>query len=451
MQLFDSLINLISGVGTSKSKLTNDKFTFRDVPDDQLWAMYRGDWIGRKIVDIPVSDMLREWRDWQAKPALIEAMEKAEERWQVQDVIAEASSYARLYGGSAIVLGVDTARPDLPLNPLSISQGTLKYLTAFAQQDLPAGDIDRDPYSPNFGKPAFYQLTTPTSSVNIHWSRVLRFVGNKRLDTAASRDVSRWGDSILAAAYDAIHHAALSQQGIADLIHEAKIDIVKVPQLGSMLSTKEGTDQLIKRFSGANMLKSNINTLVLDAQEEWDRKQTSFAALPDLIDRFLSIVAAAADIPAARLLSQSPKGLNSTGDSDIRNYYDSLAGKRRDTIEPNLKKLDRILWLDAVGSIPKEAHYVWRPMWQMTEAEKADIGLKKAQATNIYGTLNIMPEEALRAGVQNQLIEDGTYPGLEAAIEQLRSQGIDPLEPTPEEDPANDNPTSDRSLSYYRH
>ncbi len=143
--------------------------------------------------------------------------------------------------------------------------------------------------------------------------------------------------------------------------------------------------------------------------------------------------------------------MNATGNSDVRNYYDSLAGKRRDTIEPQLKILDRILWLDAIGSIPKDAYYEWCPMWQMTETEKAAIAYQKAQATNIYATLNIMPEEALRAGVQNQLIEDGTYPGLEAAIEDLRSQGVDPLEPPPEEDPANDNPTADRSLSYYRH
>lgn len=451
MQIVDSLINLIAGVGTSKSKLTNDKFIRREVSDSELWDMYRCDWLARKIVDVPVSDMLREWREWQADPKLIEAIENAEERWQVQETLSQASLYARLFGGSAIVIGADTANPEKPLDPLAISQGSLKYLTAFAQQDLPAGDIDRDPYSPNFGKPAFYQLSTQTSSVNIHWSRVLRFVGNNRLDTNASRSVSKWGDSILAAAYDAIHHAALSQQGIADLIHEAKIDIIKVPNLGQMLSTQEGTEQMVKRFTGANMLKSNTNSLVLDAQEEWDRKQTSFSALPDLIDRYLSIVAGAADIPATRLLSQSPGGLNATGNSDIRNYYDSLAGKRRDTIEPNLKILDRILWLDAVGRIPKDAYYEWCPMWQMTEAEKATVAYQKAQATNIYATLNIMPEEALRAGVQNQLIEDGTYPGLEAAIADLLAKGIDPLEPAAEEDPANDNPKTNSPVSNDRY
>jgi len=447
----DSLTNLVAQLGTSKAKLSNDKFIFREITAEQLWAMYRGDWLSRKIVDIPVSDMLREWREWQAEPALIEAIEASEERWQVQETLSQASLYARLFGGSAIVIGADTSNPEKPLNPLSISQGSLKYLTAFAQQDLPAGDIDRDPYSPNFGKPAFYQLSTPTSSVNIHWSRVLRFVGNSRLDTNASRSVTTWGDSVLASAYDAIHHAALSQQGIADLIHEAKVDVIQIPDLNTVVAEEAGQKKLFERFSVANMLKSNNNMLLLGDKETWNRKQTSFASMPELIDRFLSIVAGAADIPATRLLSQSPGGLNATGNSDIRNYYDSLAGKRRDSIEPQLKILDRILWLDAVGRIPKDAYYEWRPMWQMTETEKAAIAYQKAQTTGIYVMNNIMPEEALRAGVQNQLIEDGTYPGLEAAIADLQSKGIDPLEPPAEEDPANDNPKTDRSLSYYRH
>jgi hypothetical protein len=39
-----------------------------------------------------------------------------------------------------------------------------------------------------------------------------------------------------------------------------------------------------------------------------------------------------------------------------------------------------------------------------------------------------MPPDALRKGRENQLIEDGTYPGLEEALdeaEQMMSEGLD--------------------------
>jgi hypothetical protein len=315
---------------------------------------------------------------------------------------------------------------------------------------LHVNEIDRDPSSQTFGEPLFYTLGSQTQgSVQIHPSRVLRFIGNDRLDI--DFNVDGWGDSVLMAMYDAIHHAALSTAGIAELIHEAKVDVIKVPNLGMNLSTKEGTDQLTKRFTAANVMKSINNTLLLDSQEEWDRKQTSFASLPDLIDRYIQIVSGAADIPATRLLGQAPKGLSATGDSDMRNYYDMVVAMREQAIGRQLAYLDQILWLDATGSIPQDAYPEWEPLWQLTPTEKAAIAFQKAQATNIYATLNIMPEEALRAGVQNQLIEDGTYPGLEAAIEELRSQGVDPLEPPVEEDPANDNPQTSRSVSNDRY
>lgn len=451
MWLSDTLQNLVANLGTlGKSKAANDSFTLREFQYQELMALYRSDWIGRKVIDAPVFDMFREWRNWQAEDTDIELMEQAEDHHQVRNKLALALRMARLYGGAAIIIGADVANPDQPLRPNAIGKGGLKYLTVVSRLHLHVNQIDRDPSSPTFGTPLFYTLGSQTQgSVQIHPSRVLRFIGSDRLDI--DFNVDGWGDSVLMAMYDAIHHAALSQAGIAELIHEAKVDVIKVPNLGMQLGTPEGTKQLTNRFSVANTLKSINNTLLLDAQEEWDRKQTSFTALPDILDRYLQIVSGAADIPATRLLGQAPKGLSATGDSDMRNYYDMVVSMREQAIGPQLAYLDQILWLDAKGSIPQDVYPEWEPLWQLTPSEKATIAFQKAQATNIYATLNIMPEEALRSGVQNQLIEDGTYPGLEAAIEALRSQGVDPLEPPVEEDPANDNPKTGSSVSNDRY
>lgn len=456
MWLKDSLSNLVAGLNTfSKSKLANDKFTGRTFEHQELLHMYRSDWIGQKVIDAPVFDMFREWRNWQADEALVDLMEQAEDHHQVRNKFALALRMARLYGGSAIVIGADVATPDQPLRPNAIGKGGLKYLTVMSRFQLGVAEIDRDPTSPTFGKPLYYTFSSPTvGSVRIHPSRVLQFIGRDRLDI--DFNVDGWGDSILMAMYDAIHHAALTQTGIAELIHEAKVDVISIPNLGMQLSTKEGTEQLQNRFTVAGLMKSLNNTLLLDSQEEWDRKQTSFTALPDVLDRYIQIVSGAADIPATRLLGQAPKGMNATGDSDLRLYYDMVVSMREQVIGQQLAYLDQILWIDATGSIPKEAHPEWNPLWQLTPTEKATIALQKAQATQIYVNANLMPEEALRAGVQNQLIEDGTYPGLEAAIEQLRLAGVDPLEVPVEEDPANDNPqankpvNSDRARLTYR-
>lgn len=447
MKMIDGLINFAAQLGVGKSKMASDQFIFTDISYRELDALYRGDWLGRKIIDTPVFDMFREWRDWKAEGNQITAIEDAEDRHQVRDKLAMAVRMARLWGGSGILIGADVGNPSLPLNLRAIGRGGLKYLTVLSREDLHVSEIDRDPRNVTFGQPLRYTLNSQTDAqIEVHPSRVLRFVGNERLDWRTN--VDGWGDSVLLSIYDAIHHAALSQKGIADLIHEAKVDVIKIPDLTDNLSTTAGENKLLKRFAVANQLKSINNMLLLGGGEEWERKQTSFAGLPDILDRYLQIVAGASDIPATRLLGMSAKGLNATGEGDLRNYYDMLAAQRQMTIGANLQKLDDILWRDATGSVPAKVYAEWRPMWQMTPKEKADIAKTKAETTNAYFNMGAFDEQTFAEVVSNQLIEDGTYPGLEDAIKQLRSS-IPRIEQREAEAEAiaaqNDNPQANRS------
>lgn len=453
MQFWDSLTNLAAQLGVGKSKAAGDQFSMREMSQAELVALYRSDWLGNKIVKVPVFDMLREWRAWYGTPEQITAIEEVERYWRVPSLMARAACLARLYGGSAIIIGADVSRPELPLVPAAVKKGSLKYLTAVSKHELSTPDMDRNPASPTFGLPRYYELNSvELGQVRLHPSRVIPFIGSDRLDTLHAIDP--WGDSVLAAAYDAIHHAALAQTGIAELIHEAKVDVIRIPNLGANFATDAATSQLVKRFSTANTLKSINNMLLLDTQEEWDRKQTSFTGLPDILDRYLTIVAGASDIPATRLLGQSPKGMSSTGESDLRNYYDMLAGWRENAIGHQVARLDQILWLDAIGSIPKDAYAEWRPLWQLTPKEKADIAKTKAETSSMYINMGAFDEQTFADAVANQLIEDGTYPGLEKAIDELRSSL--PREEQREAAAENDNPpanlsnASDRAILSYR-
>jgi phage-related protein (TIGR01555 family) len=446
MGMLDSLQNFVAQMGTSKSKMVADQFTLREMTAPELTAMYRSDWLGRKIIDAPVFDMFREWRSWQAEAPLVKAMEDAEKRWRVRDVLAKAVRLGRLYGGGAILIGANRRDPLMPLMPASIAQGGLQYLTAVSRFELIAGEVERDVRSQDYGKPKWYTATSAEiGNVRIHPSRVLTFIGADRLDPMLSND--GWGDSVLAAIYDTVHHAALAQTGVAELIHEAKVDVIKIQDLGAHLATADGTNKLTARFAQANVLKSINNMLLLNSGEEWDRKQTSFAGLPDVLDRYLQIVAGASDIPATRLLGAAAKGLNATGEGDLRNYYDMISSQRDHSVTAALERLDQILWLDAIGRVPPKAYYEWRPMWQLGEKEQADIAKTKAETTQIYLNAGILNDEALGTGVLNQIVEDGIYPGLEEAIAELRSKGVDPIEdPTAQ----NDNPEADRPEPRHR-
>jgi hypothetical protein len=48
------------------------------MPREQVEAAYRGDWMSRKVIDIPAYDATREWRTWQAEANDISAISDLE-------------------------------------------------------------------------------------------------------------------------------------------------------------------------------------------------------------------------------------------------------------------------------------------------------------------------------------------------------------------------------------
>lgn len=421
MRAFDTLTNLIAGLAIGKAKTASDEFKSPGVVSSQFDAMYDGDWLARKIVNVPVNDMIRPWRTFFTGSKNVSEIEKAEKRHNVKAKIAAAMKTARLYGGAGILIGADTANWKAPLEIERLPKGGLKYLHVLPKRLLVADGIEVNPESPDFGRPKLYRLTGANgSAAEIHPSRVLRFTGAERLDYLAGVN-DGWGDSELLAIYDAIHHAALCQGGIAEMIHDAKVDVIQIPNLGTMLTGSQSTTDLVTRFTNANMLKSINNMLLLDATEVYTRKQTTFAGLEAILGLYLQIVSGAADIPATRLLGTSAKGLNATGEGDLTNYYDALAGVREEKIVPQLEILDRILWRDALGADVGEDYFEWRPLWQPSEKEKAEVASKKAATSKVYVDMGILPDDVMARGIASQLAEDGVYPGIDDDLSSVKS------------------------------
>jgi phage-related protein (TIGR01555 family) len=172
---------------------------------------------------------------------------------------------------------------------------------------LGATDINRDPLDPFFGEPSSYMVVAPErGELQLHPSRVVRFLGNPLPDPMVF-GVQTWSDSVLQTLYDAIHAVAVTTTGATSLVHEAKVDIVTVPNLSEHLSNAATTAQLSARFSYAAAMKSINNLLLLGDGESWTRQNVDFAGLPEMVRTFLQIAAGAADIPVTRASDTIPR------------------------------------------------------------------------------------------------------------------------------------------------
>jgi hypothetical protein len=436
MWLKDRLASLVTGLGTAKDKTTTA--VHLHVPRDrgELEAAYRDNPFVRKGVDIIPFDMLRAWRAWQAKDDEVQAIEAAETALNLPGKLMAAMIRGRLYGGGAILVGDGAADPTQELVIERMGKGSIRYLNVFNRFEITAGAINRDMTSPYYGEPTYYEVTAAGARQRIHPSRIIRFLGDPFADETLHQ-TNLWSDSVLQSRLDTVDQATSALAYIAAMLPEAKQDIISVPGLSQHLASPDATARLTERFAYAARMKSMFGMLLLEGDgkspdgELYQQKQLSFASLPDIARLYLQTVSGAFDIPATRFLSQSPGGMNSTGDSDTRNFYDNLAARQRVELSPSIRRLDRMLIRHALGSEPAGVWYNWNPLYQPSDKEKADTGKTKADTVVALVGAGVVPDEVLAEGVKGWLINSDIFPGIEAAYDKWKGDLVEEVEEEP--------------------
>lgn len=274
------------------------------------------------------------------------------------------------------------------------------------------------------------QVTPAAGMVKIHPERVVELAGNEMPDWRLVPMGGWWGDSVLQTCDEMLKDFGLAIGGIANLINDAKLDVIGIPDLAKSLSNQEYATRLIQRFQIANTSKSMINALLLDKNEDWKRIQTSFSALPEIMREYMTIAGGAGGVPVSRMMGQSPgRGLSNSstgGETDIRNYYDGITSNQETVYTPALRPLDRAIVISATGKDDDGVGYEWNALYEENPLEQAQTWLAKAQAFQIDVNAGLTNPEVLREARLNQLEQDDVYPGLDDAREEY---GDEPEEP----------------------
>ncbi|WP_206540085.1 DUF1073 domain-containing protein [Leisingera sp. ANG-Vp] len=424
----DGFQNLVANLGTARDKAAANGYFVPHLSDLDLLNAYRGSSVAKAVVDVPAEDACREWREWHAKKEQIETLEAEESRLGIVAKVLDARKRARLYGAAAIYIGTGESDPSKPLSAESIRKGDLKYLTVLDRIELGVNQLQLDPSRPGYGLPEMFQLSGASGQVvDIHPSRLVLFKGEEIPNNAIAQSFLGWGDSVLQTALEKVGHLDGTVANVASLVFEAKVDVVKIADFTeSLRNGGQAYEQLmLKRFNLAMTAKGINGALMLDAKEEYHQKSANFSTLPDIIDRFMQMVSAASEIPMTRLFGMSPGGMNATGESDLRNYYDRV--KREQTLEmqPALRLLDECLIRSALGVRPPEVHFTWRPLWQLSEKEIAENADKLMSALEKLERMGNTPAEAISKSAVNALTESGAFPGLEGYAGEFGGGGPD--------------------------
>lgn len=392
--------------------------------------------------------------------ALVEALELQDIELGTLLQFKEALNYERAYGGGAILLGVDDGGMDLttPLDETRIK--SINFINAYRggwDGEILAWRYYNDPRKANFGMPAVYQLRNlgvPISSppapgekvtqafqptvtstggpilYYVHESRLLVFPG-VAVSRRARVQMRGWGDSIFTRVNEVLAQYGQTWQGVSVLMQEWAQGVLQIDGLAASLATNsvEGQGLLMTRALALQLSQSVARMRIIDSKEKFSREVTPLSGVAEVLQQFALRLAAAADMPVALLMGQAPAGLNATGASDIRFFYDRIASRQNDRMMPQWRRFKRLQMLSKSGPthghLPDRWRVEPRGLYQATDSELADIRYKQSQTDSAYLDRGVVtPEEIAgsRFGGSQYSVDTTIDPEGRAAAAKLYQQ-----------------------------
>jgi len=392
----DGWQNLLTGYGVSgiDKRMSTEFVGAQRLTESIQTGMFTGDGFAQRIITLPADDMVREWFKvaGDTDGLILDALKAL----QAKVCITKALRWARLYGGSVVIMGIDDGGElTQPLNENNIRN--VDFLRVYDRYRVSRYKQYMTPESPKYGQIEQY-MVSPCSGTPyyVHESRALIFDGIDVPDSVRLNN-DGWGDSVLQAIYPRIRGLGEAYGNIETIISEFIIGKLTIKNLGELLAT--GQESLVhSRLSQIDLSKHVINSILLDESETFDRISATVSGLEKLMEILVQACSAVTGIPVTLLMGESPAGLQATGASDIRLYYDAIAADQETALLPSIEKLVKYIMLSKDGPTGGKEIDGWaiefNSLWQQTEKELAETRKITAETDGIYITNGVLlPEE----------------------------------------------------------
>lgn len=393
-QRFDSMRGTSTGRGTtSRDKLKRlSPDPRRDAPAT-MRAWYRSNGFIENIVDAPAEDAVKEWitittnRDQDDAEAGLEGlgisrlimnrMDELNVRAMVRDLIRFSRMYAE---GGFLYCGVRSSKPQAAsvlAEPIADIE-KISYLNVFGPDYVSVLDASTNPLSKYYHKRKYYVQGT-----EIHETRLFHMV-RKYLQE------EREGISVISTILDPIIAQDTSLWSVSTLVYEMALWVFKSPDFKTMAPEK-----LAATLLNMKSIMSTQSCMGIADDEAVERVVGTDAGkgfLKDVFEFIMENIAGTSQMPKSRLMGQA-QGTITSGQYDLRGYYDSIAKFQETDVRKVLYWLIDIIIREKDGEIYKALNgetssldweIKFNPLWREDPGEKAERELKEAQRDQIH-------------------------------------------------------------------
>lgn len=393
----DGYSNLLNKYGTFQDNSTAYAYDAEPVITDlELIRLYEGNGLFAKIIDRPSEEAVKHGFDIDfGDEDISEYVDDRLDELEFEDKFATAEKWARLYGGSIIVMLCDDGgglEDPLDWNKVTSIEELRAFERAIVQEDYTSlyhfHFFDSLKNKKPFGQPEYYHVYSQYGTFTVHYSRCLVF-RNGRLPEQTTNSIYRyWGMPEYIKINSSLRECITAHQDGVKLLERSVQAIYKMKNLAQLLSTDAGEDKVLQRLQVIDMARGILNSIAIDTDgEDYDFKSLPMSGVKDVIDSTCNMLSAVTNIPQTILFGRSPAGMNATGDSDLENYYNMVENIQKQNMKANARTvIDLILKQGMIeGRIPETPKYKMKfaALWSMSEMEQTDISLKKAQTEQV--------------------------------------------------------------------
>lgn len=418
----DGLVNMLSASVAHRdvtNPMTNAFLSEITINYAQLENIYMTTWTGKKIVEIPNDYIFKNGFIFSIKgyPEIEKKVLDLYHEREIENRLKEADANARIYGGSIILPKDPYQDPNQPydLSQFAIAPNKIEFIV----KDL--SYLAVTPFVEVVSEKYFEPNIISISGLTTTAENCIMFSGVK----APKRRMPQFryiGMSVYQAVYEALIMDQLVTKGWANMIYRNQRWYYMLEGLNDMTKNNEQSLAL-ERLRYMEDHASIYGAGVMDKNDDIKFIQQSFTGLPELDNRSIARLAAATNIPATILLGKSPDGMNSTGDSDLENFYNYIESEQIKML-PKMKKMFKILTHMACGQdIPFD--------FEWNKPKNIDISKQTEIDTRILENAKRMQEIGLTDDiVKHYMVDKGlitteqasTIDVLESELEQQASK-----------------------------
>jgi len=163
---------------------------------------------------------------------------------------------------------------------------------------------------------------------------------------------------------------------IAEIVNRYNINVLKT-DISAILegsTADQDVTSMRTRVELFNKLADNFGVMLLDKEgEEWQQFNMTLTGLDKLVQQNLEYIPVISQIPATKLFGTSPTGFGSSGEHELKTFYDLIRSEQTNKLLPHIEHVFEMIQYELFGDYDPNIKFRFNSLEQQSDLDRSVI------------------------------------------------------------------------------